>query len=200
MIEPLPFSQACENNKDPILDVLQRHVSNKETLLEIGGGTGQHAVYFADNFPELNWQSSDQPEHVDQLNLRIDAAGLPNLPRAFALDVNQPRWPCEIVDVLFSANSLHIMSRSSVENFFLGAGRCLLPGGLLLVYGPFKYNGKFTTESNAQFDRWLKGRDPDSGVRDFEWVNDLASAQGFALLEDNGMPANNQLLVWKRTH
>lgn len=198
MVDSLPFSQACENNKGPILDVLRRHLQTSATLLEIGGGTGQHAVHFASEFPTLHWQSSDVPENVAQLNLRIGVAGLPNLPLALPLDVNETCWPGEIVDAIFSANSLHIMSQNSVRNFFSGVGRCLQSGGLLLVYGPFKYNGSFTTESNAQFECWLKGRNPESGVRDFEWVNELATAQGLDLLEDNGMPANNQLLVWKR--
>ena len=149
MDSSLPFSQACENNKQPILNVLQRHLPNKETLLEIGGGTGQHAVFFAEQFPELQWQSSEYPTEVNTLNQRITLANLPNLPKAIAVDVNKPVWKCELVDAIFSANCLHIMSAQSVEKFFAGVGRNLLGGGLLLVYGPFKYRGKFTTESNA---------------------------------------------------
>ena len=199
MENQLPFSQACENNKQPILDVLQQHVLNKETLLEIGGGTGQHAVFFAEQFPELQWLSTDVPSAVDTLNLRIKEANYPNLPLAFAIDVTAPTWKCEIVDAIFTANTLHIMGTAAVEKFFEGVGRNLLAGGLLLVYGPFKYRGKFTTDSNAQFDRWLKDRDPQSGVRDFEWVNELAENIGLVLVEDNAMPANNQLLVWRMT-
>lgn len=199
MSDTLPFSQACENNKLPILDVLQRHLSSKETLLEIGGGTGQHAVFFAEQFPELQWLSSDMPAAVTTLNIRITLANLPNLPQAIAIDANAPDWKCEAVDAIYSANSLHIMSPTSVEKLFAGVRRKLLVGGLLLIYGPFKYRGKFTTESNAQFDRWLKDRDPQSGVRDFEWVNELAENIGMVLLEDNAMPANNQMLVWRKT-
>jgi len=102
------------------------------------------------------------------------------------------------VDAVFTSNTLHIIDTASVENFFLGAGRCLAAGGLLLIYGPFKYGGEFTTQSNASFDGWLKERDPRSGLRDFEWVDELASAQDLLLLEDNAMPANNQLLVWRK--
>lgn len=199
MSDTFPFSQACENNKLPILDVLQRHLPNKETLLEIAGGTGQHAVFFAEQFPKLQWLSSDIPAAVTTLNIRISHANLPNLPRAIAIDANAPDWKCEVVDAIYSANSLHIMSAASVEKFFAGVGSKLLAGGLLLVYGPFKYREKFTTESNAQFDRWLKDRDPLSGVRDFEWVNELAENIGMVLLEDNAMPANNQMLVWRMT-
>lgn len=191
----LPFSQACENNKQPILDVLLRHLDDCRSVLEIGGGTGQHAVYFAQHFAKVLWQSTDVPGNVDALNLRIEQAQLENLPRAIALDVNQKPWPSVSGDALFTANSLHIMSADSVENFFTEVGdHCKRK---LLVYGPFKYAGEFTTESNAHFDLWLKDRDPQSGVRDFEWVNRLAGAAGFELLEDNAMPANNQLLVWQ---
>lgn len=198
MNDSLPFSQASENNKLPILDVLQRHLPNRSSLLEIGGGTGQHAVFHAGEFPGLQWLSSEFPAAVDTLNLRIVQANLSNLPKAIALDVNEPVWNCGIVDAIYSANCLHIMSASSVENFFGGVERTLKTGGLLLVYGPFKYHGEFTTESNTQFDLWLKQRDPQSGVRDIEWVNELAENIGLELLEDNAMPANNQLLVWRR--
>ena len=199
MNNTLPFSQACENNKQAILDVLQKHLSDGDTVLEITGGTGQHAEHFAEHFPNLHWQSSDIPSNVDSLNLRIAAAQLPNLPLAIPLDVNQAQWDCAMTTVIYSANSLHIMSADSVENFFAGVDIQLQEQGLLLVYGPFRYGGEFTTESNAQFDLWLKGRDARSGVRDFEWIEKLAESVGLELLEDNAMPANNQLLVWRKT-
>lgn len=199
MNSPLPFSQASENNKQVILDVLKRHLSTGDSVLEIGGGTGQHAVFFAEHFSGLQWQSSDIVSNVDCLNLRVSAARLANLPSAVPLDVNQSPWDCPTSNVIFSANSLHIMSADSVENFFTGVGRTLQENGLLLVYGPFKYDGQFTTESNARFDLWLKARDSRSGVREFEWIMELAQAGGLELLEDNSMPANNQMLVWKKT-
>ncbi|MDP2139615.1 MAG: DUF938 domain-containing protein [Gammaproteobacteria bacterium] len=194
----LPFSQACENNKDPILDVLKRHFVSAGTVLEIAGGTGQHAVYFATHMPWLHWQSSDVPENVDSLNLRIADAKLTNLPLAIALDVTQPDWGVQQCDYVFSANSLHIMAESAVVEFFRHLQDVIAQSGILCVYGPFKYGGKFTTASNANFDLWLKSRNPLSGVRDFEMVNDLAKSAGLTLLEDNAMPANNQLLVWQR--
>ena len=198
MNNPLPFSQASENNKQVILDVLKRHLSAGDSVLEIGGGTGQHAAFFAEQFPGLKWQSSDMVANVDDLNLRLSAARLANLPPAVALDVNLSPWGCPACNVIFSANSLHIMSADSVENFFAGVGRTLQDNGLLLVYGPFKYEGQFTTESNARFDLWLKGRDSRSGIRDYEWIMELAGAVGLELLEDKSMPANNQMLVWKK--
>ena len=194
----LPFSQASENNKLPILEVLKSHLDNIDSVLEIGGGTGQHAVFFANIFPKLVWHSSDVPANVDSLALRIGRAALPNLPHPFPLDVNSRPWQCDKFDAAFTANSLHIMTADSVIGFFAEIANHLNSCGKLCVYGPFKYAGEFTTPSNADFDIWLKQRDPLSGVRDFEWVNELALAAGLELLEDNSMPANNQLLVWSK--
>ncbi len=199
----LPFSQSCENNKEPILAVLQKHLVARERnqplrVLEIAGGTGQHAVHFATHMPWLHWQSSDVPELVDTLNLRLRAAAQPNLPLALPLDVTQQDWEVCSFDAVFTANSLHIMPASAVVEFFRHLNSVIEDGGLLCIYGPFKYGGDFTTPSNAQFDLWLKSRNPLSGVRVFAWVNQLASDAGLTLLEDNPMPANNQLLVWKR--
>ena len=195
---PAPFSQASENNKFPILDVLKHHLNNRRSLLEIGGGTGQHAAFFARQFPEIIWQSSDIHSNVKTLNLRVASAKLKNLPLATSLDVNKETWNYGFYDAIFSANCLHIISEDSVINFFKGTSKHINDGGVLLVYGPFKYRGKFTTESNAGFDRWLKARDPKSGIRDFEWTNELAEEVGFSLVEDNAMPANNQLLAWAK--
>lgn len=194
----LPFSQACENNKEPILSVLKRHFSAPGTVLEIGGGTGQHAVHFATQMSHLQWQSSDLPDNVDTLNLRIQSAALSNLPAAIALDVTQSAWPVSDVDYVFSANTLHIMPASANPHFFSHLKEVIRPGGLVCVYGPFKYGGEFTTESNARFDLWLKANNPLSGVRDFETINAMASEAGLVLIEDNAMPANNQLLVWRK--
>jgi len=194
----LPFSQACENNGGVILAILQRHFAKAGRVLEIGGGTGQHAVQFASQLPWLQWQSTDVPDAVARLNLRLHAAGLPNLPPALPLDVTQQAWSLNGFDYLFSANSLHIMPQSAVVEFFRHLPAVLNAGAIVCVYGPFKYGGEFTTASNAQFDLWLKGNDARSGIRDFETVQALAQGAGLALLEDNAMPANNQLLVWRR--
>jgi len=194
----LPFSQASENNKQVILEVLERHLKDGDRVLELAGGTGQHAVHFAESLANLHWQSSDIPSNVNSLNLRLAAADLANLPAAIAIDVNHSPWINIRPTAIFSANSLHIMSAGSVENFFRGVGEILQDDGTLVVYGPFKYAGEFTTESNEGFDRWLKDRDPMSGIRDFEWVDQLASQIGLELVEDNAMPANNQCLIWRR--
>lgn len=194
-MQDLPFSQACENNKGSILAVLQQHLGDTGSLLEIGAGTGQHAEYMAGRFPGMNWQTSDTAANLSILRPRVSRAGLP---APIAVDVNAADWNCGRFEAVFCANMLHIIAATSVENFFLGLGPHLLPGGLLLVYGPFRYRNAYTSPSNARFDHWLRQRDPLSGIRDFEWVNRLAEDAALALLEDHAMPANNQLLVWKK--
>ncbi len=196
----LPFSQSCENNKDYILTHLQRHFTKRGgKVLEIAGGTGQHAEHFATHLPSIHWQSSDVPDNVTTLNRRLEAAQLPNLPLALHFDVRQARLALSPVDYVFTANCLHIMSAASVAEFFRHMRYLLIPGGVLCIYGPFKYQDEFTTPSNAKFDLWLKANNPESGIRDFERVNAHANAAGLKLLEDNPMPANNQLLVWVKT-
>lgn len=167
-------------------------------VLEIGSGTGQHAVFFARALPHLLWQPSDRTEWLATLRARIAGEGPANLAAPIELDVSMAPWPIVSADAIFSANTLHIMAWHDVEAFFAGAGRTLAEGAhrTLAVYGPFKYRGAFTTPSNAAFDASLKARNPASGIRDFEAVDALARARGFALSADHAMPANNQLLVW----
>jgi len=199
MKEYLPFSQASENNKHALLGVFVKKLKDKNSVLEIGGGTGQHAVFFGENFPNLTWQSTDVEENVSTLNLRISNAKLNNVPAAFSLNANDSQWDADEYDVIFTANSLHIMSLESVEKLFAKIRNHLTANGVFLAYGPFKYAGEFTTPSNADFDLWLKDRNSGSGVRDFERVNDFAQSAGLILQEDNSMPANNQLLVWAKS-
>lgn len=195
---PLACSQACENNKAPILAIIKPLFAELKQVLEVGSGTGQHAVYFAEQMPELQWQPSDRKAYLGDLSQRCKQSQLTNLAEPIAFDVSQ-HWLLEEVDGVFSANTLHIMSADEVEDFFAGAGGILKPTGLLCVYGPFNYGGTYTSESNRQFDQWLKQRDPLSGIRDSEWVNELASNQGLSLEADHPMPANNRLLVWRKT-
>ena len=195
----LPFSQACENNKEPILKVLKEYISDQESLLEIAGGTGQHGEFFAKSFPNLLWQTSDLPSAVAGLNLRISETSLQNFPPALTLDVNDSNWNVKKYELLFTANSLHIMSEKSVENFFSKIPNILQQNALVFIYGPFKYGGKFTTKSNAEFNEWLKEKDLRSGVRDFEVISELAVSVGLSLVADVQMPSNNQLLVFSRS-
>lgn len=193
-----PYSQACENNKGHILGKLRDCFAPGALVLEIGSLTAQHVCYFAEQLPQVHWQPSDIAENLSVVLAGLADCRLPNVSAPLALDVVEQPWPIGLVDGIFSANTLHIMANSKVERFFRGVGRVLRPGGRLCVYGPFKYNGQFTTDSNARFDQWLKQRDPDSGVRDFEQVNQWARESGLVLLADHAMPANNQLLVWEK--
>jgi SAM-dependent methyltransferase len=194
----LPVSEACERNKGPILAVLARELAAQHAVLEIASGTGQHAVHFATHLRHLTWQPSEVPAQLPPLIERIACEAPPNLRAPVALDVRDDPWPVAPVDAVFSANSLHIMDSCAVREFFRGAGQQLRAGGVLCVYGPMRYRGAYTSASNAQFDAWLKARDPLSGIRDFEALDALAIEQGLKLHADHAMPANNQTLVWRR--
>ena len=194
----LPFSEACERNKAPILAVLREVLADRARVVEVGAGTGQHAVHFARHLPHLSWQPTDRREYLTGLAARIEAEGTPNLRPPLELDVLQPEWPPLDADAVFSANTLHIMGWPEVEAFFRGVGPLLRGGGTLAVYGPFRYRGRFTSRSNADFDRMLRERDAASGIRDFEAVDRLAVGAGLEFRRDVTMPANNQLLVWHR--
>jgi len=193
----LAVSEACERNKGPILAVLGGELAASRSVLEIGSGTGQHAVHFARHLPCLSWQPTEVSSELAPLEERILAEGPPNLRPALALDVRVHPWPVERVDAVFSANTLHIMAWDAVEHFFRGVGEVLTAPGVLCIYGPFRYRGGYTSESNAEFDRYLKMRDPSRGIRDFEALERLAAAAGLELAADHPMPANNQTLVWR---
>lgn len=200
-VQPLPFSDACERNKGPILEVLRRSLGDTAgVVLEIGSGTGQHAVHFSRHLPHLSWQPTDLAEHLASLTARIGVEGPCNLLPPLELDVAQHDWPCvaDSADAVYTANTLHIMDWKHVQALFRGVGRVLRPEGLLFVYGPFRYGGQYTSHSNHAFDDSLRQRDPSSGIRDFESVDELAAAQGLILREDAAMPANNQMLVWRK--
>ena len=185
-----PFSEAAERNRAPILSVLKRVLARHKHVLEIGSGTGQHAAHFARELPHLVWQASDVAEHLPGIREWISS------PAPIELDVDKD-WPPLEPDAVFSANTCHIMSWPQVERMFQHIKR--MPSvNTLCIYGPFSYGGKHTSESNARFDAMLRARDAASGVRDFEKIDALANRAGFALAEDNAMPANNRLLVWSR--
>lgn len=192
-----PFSESCEQNKDVILSVIGSYLQSEVKVLEIGSGTGQHAVHFARRYPEVIWQTSDMQENLPGIRSWLASEQLQNLPEPIELDVGD-YWPADSFDMIFSANALHIMGQPEVEQFFAGCGLQTEPGGHLLVYGPFNYNGNYSSDSNRQFDQWLKARNPQSGIKHFEWVNELATIGGFILVDDIEMPANNRTIVWQR--
>lgn len=193
-----PHAPASERNREPILAVLREHFADRRDVLEIGSGTGQHAVHFAAAMPWLRWQCSDRAEHLPGIRLWLDEAGLANTPAPIELDV-AGEWPRRRFDAVFSANTLHIMGWAGVQRFFNGIAAVLEAGGVLAVYGPFNYGGDYTSDSNREFDAWLQARDPRSGIRDFEAVDALARGIGLMRVDDVAMPANNRLLLWRRS-
>ncbi len=192
-----PFSAACERNREPILAVLRECLADRRHLLEVGSGTGQHAVHFAAALPRLTWQASERPEHLPGLRLWLDEAALANTPAALELDVGGA-WPVGPFDAVFSANTLHIMAWTEVQAFFAALPAITTPDAGLAIYGPFNVDGRFSSDSNAQFDAMLKARAPHMGIRDAAAVDALARAVGFELAEDVAMPANNRLRLWRR--
>jgi cyclopropane fatty-acyl-phospholipid synthase-like methyltransferase len=195
-----PFSQACENNKHAILQVLTTAFAKSNNVLEIGSGTGQHAVHFAKHLSTLHWHTADQSQYHSGINQWLEEASLTNLSKPLALNVNDMPWQLPtVIDSIFSANTLHIMSWPSVQNLFQGIGEYLSNVNDICFYGPFNYGGEYSSESNARFDQWLLEQSEYSAIRDFEAVNELANKQGFVLVSDHGMPANNRLLHWRKS-
>lgn len=193
-----PFSPACERNRDPILAVLRDAYADRHEVLEIGSGSGQHAVHFAAAMPWLWWQCSDVDDNLPGIRAWLDDAALPNTPPPLQLDLALPQPTARRFDALFSANTLHIIGWPLVEALFARLSDWLQPSATVVVYGPFNYAGTFTSDSNRGFDGWLKARDPRSGIRDFEAVDALARTAGLVLVDDRAMPANNRCLTWRR--
>jgi cyclopropane fatty-acyl-phospholipid synthase-like methyltransferase len=194
----LTFSAACERNKEPILEVLRIRLAGHAQVLEIGSGTGQHAVHFARVLDHLTWHPTEQLTYLADLAERVKLEGPHNLRAPTLLDVRQAVWPLRSVDAIFTANTLHIMSWPEVMALFRGIGGVLAPGGVLCVYGPFRYAGRYTSDSNRDFDRMLQERDPQSGLRDIEEITPLAEQYGLRLDADNDLPANNRLVIFTR--
>jgi len=193
-----PYSESCDQNREPILSVILPILADSRAVLEIGSGTGQHAVAFAAQMPQLTWHTSDQLEYHAGIRLWLDEARLENVRAPLTLDVMQADWPEIDVDAVFTANTAHIMGWQAVQAMFAGIGRLLPTAGHFLIYGPFNYGHQFTSESNARFDVWLKARDPRSGIRNFEDMLALAKDAGMVLKNDYAMPANNRILHWQK--
>lgn len=191
-----PIAPACERNREPILDVLRTVFADVDKVLEIGSGTGQHAVFFAEHLPYLQWQCTELAENLAGIRAWIADSGLTNLPPPWPLDIATADLGQQLFPAIFSANTVHIIRWPLVEKLFALVGRQLQPGGIFCLYGPFNYDGQFTSQSNADFDQWLKQRDAQSGIRDVTAVDRLAVAQGLQLCDDIAMPANNRMLVW----
>lgn len=194
---PLPHAPSTLRNRAPILDVLREIFADARHVLEIGSGTGEHAAHFAAALPHLAWLPTERAEHLPGLAARVADVALANLAAPRELDV-LGAWPALRVDAVFTANTLHIMPWPAVEALFAGLPGVLRRGGTMAVYGAFNYAGRFSSESNAAFDTWLKQLAPHQGIRDIEAVLALAAAAGLALVEDIAMPSNNRCLVLRK--
>ena len=193
-----PYSESCDQNKEVILSVISPLFFSLSNVLEIGSGTGQHAVYFAEKMPHLTWYTSDCLSYLDGINTWLVDAGLTNVKPPFDLDVSKSPWPILDIDAVFTANSVHIMHQQDVVNLINGVGILLKQKGSLLIYGPFNYNGLYTSKSNENFDHWLKQRDPLSGIKNFEEIESLANSNNMQLVTDYAMPANNRILHFEK--
>jgi len=193
-----PFSQACENNKEAILNILKQVFCQPLTVWEIGSGTGQHACHFARQLPHLTWQPTDRAGNIAGIRMWLREAQLPNLQAPLPLDVADSVWPCRSIEAVFTANTLHIMSWDEVTLLFQRLAKYLAIQARVCIYGPFNYRGDYTSDSNARFDQWLKQQNPHSCIKHFEQVLALAAAIGLELSADHAMPANNRLLVFER--
>ncbi len=193
-----PFAESCEQNKQPILKVLKEVFNKQGNLLEIGSGTGQHAVYFSEHLPHLLWQPTEMEDQIAGMKLWMQDVQHYRIKKPEILNVCDDNWFYDEMDYIFTANTTHIISWSTVLSMFKGIGKVLKQGGLFAQYGPFNYGGEFTSESNASFDQWLKDRDPVSGIRNFEDLVLLAKESNMILHADYEMPANNRILVWRK--
>ena len=195
----LPNAPSCERNREPILAVLQRHFADRHDVLEIGSGTGQHAVHFAAALPGITWQPSD-PDAAARASIAAWTAhaGLANVRAPLALDVCRQPWGIDAAAAVVCINMIHIAPWAAAEALFAGAGKLLGPGGVLFLYGPYRRGGAHTAPSNAAFDAQLRATDPDWGVRDMEAVIALGAAQGLRCDEPVPMPANNFCLVLRK--
>ncbi|MDH5692684.1 MAG: class I SAM-dependent methyltransferase [Gammaproteobacteria bacterium] len=193
-----PYAESSAQNRAPIEAVLKQVLKDSHTVLEIGSGTGQHAVYFSKAMPWLQWQPSELKQNLGGIQLWLDEAGLENISKPIALNVASNDWPSEKYDAAYSANTSHIMSWQEVEDCFRGIAMILKPEGQFCLYGPFNYGGDYTSDSNARFDAWLKQQNAKQGLRDFEALDKLAYEVGLAFSSDFEMPVNNRLLVWKK--
>ncbi|MGB0454980.1 MAG: DUF938 domain-containing protein [Bacteriovoracaceae bacterium] len=194
-----PYSPSCERNREPILELLKEYDVSKGRLLEIGSGTGQHAVYFAGEFPSLEWVCSDVKENHRGIKAWLEEEKLSNIKGPELLRVAHDDFPDKKpFQYVFTANTLHIMSWKEDKALFKLLGKRLREGSLVFIYGPFNYKGQYTSESNESFDGWLKERNPQSGIRNFEDILAGMKKHGFKLLKDHEMPANNRTLVFER--
>lgn len=193
------FSKSADNNKQVILEQLQKWLKADHVVLEVASGTGQHALHFCQNLLHINWQPSDRDLDAFGLRERLAGQAVPkNLLPPITLDIAEWDAAAESYDAIYSANCLHVIPENLVTPYVTGVASSLKPGGLMLLYGPFRYGGDFTTPSNRQFDGFLRETYPGGGIRDFETIDQMARNNGLEFQSDTAMPANNQFLVWRK--
>lgn len=188
---------ASLRNQVPIATALAPWIASLDTLLEIGSGTGQHAYYLTQRYPSLCWQPSEQATQLAALHANLAGQLNTSLLAPILLDI-QHTWPDQRFSAIFTANTLHIIGQAMLAPLFQGIDHCLQPGGYLFIYGPLRYQGRYTSPSNADFDDWLKARDPASGLVDMDQLRPLAQQHGLTLCSDQSLPANNQFMVWQK--
>lgn len=193
------YAPACDRNRDPIGQVLNRILPQRGSLLEIGSGTGQHAAWFAPLFPDLSWQPSDLLPNLAGIDAWAAESGASNLRPAVEIDLSRSEWGVGAVDALLSINTIHIVAWTQVETLFRVGASILNPGGSLIVYGPYRYSDRPLEASNEAFDVWLKQRNSERGIRDFDKINQLAMDGALTLGEDIPMPANNRMIWWQKS-
>jgi len=193
-----PFAEYAARNAAPILEILQREFRNSSRVLEIGSGTGQHAVTFAAALDHLQWQTSDLDENHTGIRAWIDNAKLDNVAAPLSMDVREASVSENAYDAAFSSNTAHIMGIDAVEKMFSLIGKALRDGGVFCLYGPFRRDGAFNTQSNADFDANLRERDSVMGIRHIETLDDFAAAVGLKRIRFYAVPSNNNVAVWIR--
>jgi len=194
-----PYAEYAARNAAPILEILQQELRGASRVLEIGSGTGQHAVAFAAAMDHLHWQTSDLDENHTGIRAWIDGAKIDNVAPPVSMDVRDASIEAGAYDAVFSSNTAHIMGIDAVEKMFSLVGKGLRGGGVFCLYGPFRQDGEFNTQSNADFDTNLRGRDPVMGIRDIETLDDFAAASGLERVRLYAVPSNNNVAVWTRS-
>lgn len=193
-----PYSPSCERNREPILDVLRETFADRRDVLEIGSGTGQHAVFLAAAMPHLQWQTSERRDYLTGVQSWLNEARLANTPPPIVFDVGHEDWPTTNFDAIFTANTLHIMAWSEVVRLFARLPEIMSDECMLVVYGPFNIDGQYTSDSNAAFDRSLQVRGAHMAIRDLAAVDALAASAGLHRIALHAMPANNFCAIWQR--
>lgn len=195
---PLPFAPAAERNRAPIQSVLEKYLPVRARVLEIGAGTGQHAVAFSRAMPLVSWLATDRSDALPDLQARLRTEGPPGMPDAMVLDIPTGPWPEGRFDAAFTANTCHIMPWENVCAMVAGVARVLTSNGLFLVYGPFMSNGRHTSEGNERFDLALRSQDPTQGLRSLESLESEAGRHQLVQERVIPMPANNMTIVFRR--